>query len=654
MRLQGTGMNQSRLLLMITLIAGAMVGVAGGSFFALTYDMPQIRSLENFRPSAVTRIHSADDKLLAELFVERRMPIGFDQIPKPLIEALLATEDRNFYRHGGVDLKGILRAVFRDILAGEFVEGASTITQQLAKTLFLDPQKTILRKLKEALLSVQLERRYTKNEILALYLNQVYFGSGAYGVSAAAQTFFGKPLDRLTLAECALIAAMPKSPSKFSPLVNLDLARRRRDIVLRQMRETGKISAQAFETAMGEHIAIDKRHEPRLNAPYFIDYIKEILEEQIGPQRIYKGGLTVWTTLSLELQQAAETAVKKGLQEIETRFNKQEADTAPVQCGFIALDIPSGGILAMVGSREYKESPYNRAVSAIRQPGSAFKPIVFAAALAQGFTQSSRLLDAPVVFKGAQNGTDWRPENYSKTYSGEVSLRKSLAQSKNIPAVRLMEMLGPASVVSFAHALGIDTALKPNLSLALGTSEVRLIDLTAAYAIFPNQGCRIPPFGVLEITDHQGNSVWRAAPDKRIVMPATDAAVMTDILRAVILEGTAGDARRLSRPLGGKTGTTDQYKDAWFIGFSPTIAAGVWIGRDENTPIGEKATGAGTALPIWMDFMEKALTTRPYQTFDLPGDVVKAHINPATGVGVAPDDKEGVVAVFKKGTEPRR
>lgn len=637
---------------MFTVIAGIMFGATIGGVLALMRDLPQIRSLESYRPSAVTRVWSTDNDLLAEWYVEKRIPVPFNEIPETMVNALIATEDRNFYRHSGVDIKGILRAIVKDILAGEFVEGASTITQQLAKTLFLSPRKTIIRKIREAILSIQLERRYTKNEILALYLNQCYFGSGAYGVASAAQTFFGKSISSLSLAESALIPAMLKAPSRFSPLVNMDLARQRRNIVLRQMKEIGMITPEACETAQAEKIISPHGQESRRRAPYFIEYIRENLEQTIGPSRLYKGGLTVWTTLSHELQQAAEAAVETGLMALENRMRRQGIKSPNPQCALIALDIPSGGILAMVGGRDFSKNTYNRAVAARRQPGSAFKPIVFANALERGFTQRTLLLDAPVIFKGADNGRDWQPENYSHDYYGEMTLRKSLALSKNIPAIRLIEKLGAATVVSFAHKLGIRPPLESNLSLVLGTSEVRLIDLTAAYAVFPGLGRKISPFGVLEISDHQGQIVWRATPDKSIVMSAAGAAIMTDMLQGVILEGTGKKARRLARPLGGKTGTTDQFKDALFIGFSPSIVAGVWVGNDRHETLGKGESGARAALPIWIDFMERALATRAYQQFDHPVDVLNIRMDPTTGQRLETDDDHGVNALFKKGTEP--
>ncbi len=634
-------------------MGGIICGIITGAIFGLIHDLPQIRTLESFAPSAVTRIYSADRELLAELFIEKRDPVPLDIIPYYLKTALIATEDRKFYSHSGVDLKAILRAIIKDIWAGEFVEGASTITQQLAKTLFLTPKKTLVRKMKEAILAFQLERRYTKDEILELYLNQVYFGSGAYGVESAARIFFGKPVKALSLAESALIAGTPKSPSRYSPLVNRDLAIKRRNIVLKQMLDTGIVTEAAFKEASEEQPKLADQNMHPETAPYFVQYVKKFLEDTIGPARLYKGRLSVFTTLSVEMQLAAELAIRNGLVALEKRMNQHKINDPNPQGALIALDVASGGILAMVGGKDYSKSPFNRATTALRQPGSAFKPIVYAYAVESGFPQNQLILDAPVVFKGAESGKDWKPENFSRQFQGEMTLRKALTLSKNIPTVRLIEILGPYSVARFGHSLGIESILSPNLSLALGSSEVTLIDLTAAYAVFPNKGKWIKPFAVMEVIDHRGREVWRVKPHKKVVMSRAGAAIMTNMLTGVIQEGTGRRARILKRPVAGKTGTTNEYKDALFIGFSPSIIAGVRVGQDNSESLGNLETGAKAALPIWLEFMHAALSKRPYQYFDIPDDVVQVSMDPTTGLAVDEEAPQAVMALFKKGTEPK-
>ncbi|MGD9234490.1 MAG: PBP1A family penicillin-binding protein [Desulfobacterales bacterium] len=649
----GFHFNKKNIGILLLFLFGIIFGSMAGFFIALTKDLPQIRNLESFKPSSITRIYSADEVILAEFFLEKRDPVPIEMIPDNLKKALIVTEDRSFYQHSGIDLKGILRAILRDIKAGKFVEGASTITQQLSKTLFLKPRKTLLRKAKEAFLSFQIERRYTKDEILELYLNQVYFGSGAYGVESAARIYFGKPVSDLDLAECALLAGLPKSPSRYSPLIDKDLALKRRNIVLKQMKDTNGITQAVFNRAKEAPLNLAKQDKSRIKAPYFIDYIKYFLENTIGSSRLYKGGLTVVTTLDFKLQQAAEFAVEKGLSALEHRMKQKFIINPDPQCALVSLDVLSGGILAMVGGRDYLKTPFNRATIARRQPGSAFKPIVYAYAIEQGFSQNKIVLDAPVAFKTGNRRKDWQPNNFSEDYKGEMTLRTALALSKNIPAVRLIEMLGPSSVVGFAHTLGIESALYPNLSLALGTSGVKLINLTAAYSVFPNKGKLIEPYGVMEVVDGNGRPVWRVKPIKKAVISRESSAIITDMLRSVIQDGTGKKAKIIQRPIAGKTGTTNEYKDALFIGFSPSITTGVWVGQDTFTTIGKGETGARAALPIWIEFMKRALHNRPIQYFDIPDDVVKVSIDPTTGLLAADNAPNAVKALFKKGTEPK-
>jgi penicillin-binding protein 1A len=635
----------------IAVAGGLLSGVAVGIVTGLTRDLPQIRSLEAFVPSAVTRIYSSDKEILAEFYREKRNPVPLDIIPTHIKNALISTEDRQFYRHSGVDLKAVARAIIKDIWAGEFVEGASTISQQLAKTLFLTPRKTLVRKIKEATLAFQLERRYTKDEILTFYLNQVYFGSGAYGVASAAEIFFGKPVHELTLAECALIAGMPKSPSRYSPLVNPELSVTRRNIVLKQMVATGVITPADYTGAVEEPLTTAVKSTKTLKAPYFVEYVRKQLEEIVGPARLYREGLTVFTTLSFRHQLSAEAALADGMAAIEDRMMNQGIENSDLQGSLLALRIDDGSILAMVGGRNFVDSPFNRAVDARRQPGSAFKPIVYASAIEQGFSQGQLILDAPVAFKGAGVDQDWQPQNFSKTYDGEITLRYALTHSKNIPAVRLVDMLGPSAVVRFAHSLGISSPLADNLTLALGSSGISLLELTATYAAFANHGQWVNPWGIMEILDSKGRTIWRVKPLKRVVMSRAAAAIMADMLVGVIQEGTGKQASVLKRPLAGKTGTTDEYRDALFIGFSPSIAAGAWVGKDRFGSLGDRETGARAALPIWLAYMKNVLADQPVDYFDIPDDVVRLFIDPVSGETKGPGWPGAVVAMFKKGVK---
>jgi len=629
-----------------------LLGSGLGFMLALTRELPQIESLEAFQPAAITRIYSADKELLSELFTEKRQPVPLDVMPWQLKKAILATEDAKFYDHPGVDVQGIMRAIIRNIIAGDYVEGASTITQQLAKTLFLTPRKTILRKLKEAFLAFQIERRYTKDEILELYLNQIYFGSGAYGVEAAASIFFGKTVADLTLEESALIAGMPKSPSRYSPLVNKPLAKKRRNIVLHQMAANQVITQAQFNSAKAAPVRLAPRKERRPKAPYFVAHITRLLEREVGETALYKQGLSIYTTLDYTMQKAAERAVHKGVRNLAERMKRRGLPDDRLQAALVCLDVNRGEILALVGGRDYDQSPFNRATMALRQPGSAFKPLVYALAIERGFSQNDMLWDAPVAYKSGVKNQDWAPTNFSQKYMGEITFRKALALSKNIPAVRLLNRLGPVTAVDFAHKMGITSPLAPDLSLVLGTSEVTLLELTAAYATFPRAGIWIKPYGVTEVLDRQERNVWRQAPVKQAVMSSEGAAVVTDMLAAVIQEGTGRKALSLDRPLAGKTGTTDQFRDALFVGFSPAIALGVWVGLDDHKTMGKNETGARAALPIWIDFIEQLLTDLPYENFDLPEGVVQVRMDADSGLLASPNCPRAVTAVFRKGNEP--
>lgn len=629
--------RKHRRLPLVVLAMGLLCGITVGLLLGLTRDLPQIDALEAYKPSAITRVYSADGQQLTELFVERRDPVTLDQVPPALVTALITTEDRAFYDHSGIVLRGIARATVKNVLTGRLSEGASTLTQQLAKTLFLTPRKSFIRKVREAFLAMQLERRYTKDELLTLYLNQVYLGSGAYGVASAARIYFNKKTQDLSLAQCALIAGLPRAPSRYSPLVDPQLAKRRRDVVLAQMHVTGAIETSTYQQALQEPVMGSAPQVPSRKARYFLDYIKQDLEEAVGADLLYKGGLTVYTTLNDRLQTAAEQSVRDGLDRLENRMRQHGLPEPSPEAALLALSVETGAILAMVGGRDNFNNSFNRAAVARRQPGSAFKPIVYALAIEKGFEQHHTLLDAPVIFPNTSPGDEWRPDNNSVSFAGEISLRWALAQSKNIPAVRLIEQLSPSSVVAFAQKLGISSALKANLSLALGTSEVTLLEMTAAYATFANKGKYIQPYGVLEIRDAHGKMLWRAKPEQHLAMTQVSAAIVTDMLRAVVTEGTGQAAARLPGHIAGKTGTTSNYKDALFIGYSPAIASGVWVGNEDASTLGPQETGSRAALPIWTDFMQSALADQPPGYFDIPEDVRSIFIDSPSGRPLSAD-----------------
>ncbi|TWI71602.1 penicillin-binding protein 1A [Desulfobotulus alkaliphilus] len=603
--------------LLIWCFPGLIGGLLLGLIIGTMRDLPQITALEEYRPSSLTQVFSSDGVLLARFYAENRMPVVSDQIPDILKQALIATEDRNFYSHHGMDPKGILRAVVRNLQSGGYSEGASTLTQQLAKTLFLSPDKTLMRKVREAFLALQIERRYTKEEILTLYLNQIYLGSGSYGVEAASIRYFGKSVEEISLAEAALIAGLPKAPSRFSPRASMERALARRNTVLRQMHATGIISQDQLEAALEEPVTLAAGHSPSSRkAPWFIEQVRMELEEALGPDILYQSGLRVHTSLDSRVQEAAEEAVHTHMAALETRMRAQQITALP-QSAVLALDIHTGAVLAQIGGRNYAQSPFDRSTQARRQPGSAFKPLIFAMAIEGGAEQDQMISDTPVIFPQSR-GQNWMPRNFSRNFMGNISLRTSLALSRNIPPIRLTDQMTPEKVVAFAGNLGIKSPLQANLSLALGTSEVTLEELTAAYAIFPAGGMYHQPWRIRKVEDASGRILYASPRKSRSAMHPESAAIMTDMLQAVVTEGTGRRAKASNRALGGKTGTTDNFRDGLFIGFSPAMALGVWTGCDRNESLGPMETGARTALPIWKDIMvETGPAARP-EYFSIP------------------------------------
>jgi len=616
--------NISLKIIIIAIMVAVISGFAIGGLIVLKLDMPEIRQLDHMLPPSITSIKSRNDLLIDEWFIEKREILSFSEIPKMLIQAVLTTEDRSFYNHSGVSIRGIIRALIKDLLAGRYVEGASTITQQLAKTLFLSNEKKLTRKIKEALLAFKLERRYTKDEILTRYLNQVYFGSGAYGVKSAANIYFGKKLSELDISECALIAGLPKAPSWYSPLINIKKAKHRRNIVLKQMLDTGIIKMETYKKACEMKINVRKKKEKKSKPVVFLDEVRSELEDKFGSEYIYQKGLLVQTTIDIDLQNYIEKIVEYHLEKIEKR--NPHIEERSLQAAVVVIQNSTGDILAMIGGRKYKENFFNRATKARRQPGSVIKPLIYAFAIENNYTQASLILDAPLIFD------NWQPENYSRSYSGEMTLRKALVRSLNIPCVRLLDKLGIESVFNFCKKMGIETSKDINLTFALGSSEVSLLDITASYMVFPNKGVYIHPGIIRKVKGRRGRKMqWTYRPQKRWVMSRSSAAIMTDMLKAVITEGTAKKAKVLKFPVAGKTGTTDDNRDAWFIGFSADVSVGVWIGLDNNYSIGEGETGGRTALPIWIDIMRIASQKYFKRTFDIPDNTVYVTVNVDTG-----------------------
>ena len=583
------------------IIISAFIGFAGGFLYWTLSDLPNVKLLEEYSPLESSRVYSSDGKVLAELYVERRTFIPYYQIPDHLKKAFVSVEDVRFYTHPGVDIVGIVRAMWHDLKAGSVVEGGSTITQQLARMLFLKPEKSLQRKLKEAALSIKIEQRYTKDEILGMYLNQAYFGTRAYGIEAASETYFGKPAKDLTIAEAALLASMPKAPSVYSPFKNPDKAKDRRAFVLKQMNDNKFITEAQYRAAENAPMP-SIPHLRKYDAPYFIETLRQQLEPRFGNE-LYTSGYKIMSTIDSGMQWNAEEAVKNGISALEKR------NARPLEAALIAIDIRTGHIRAMVGGTDFWKNQYNRATQALRQPGSAFKPFVYIAAIENGMTADSYINDSPISFPGAKAGQRWTPRNYDGRYYGSVSLKTALAKSLNCATIRLAASVGVENVIEMAQRLGIRSKLQPYLPIAIGASDVTLMDMVSAYSAFAS-GSRPRPVFYERILNRDGIVVEEIRPVFDEMLSEEDTVQMKVLLKAVVDEGTAVKAKALNRPVYGKTGTTNDYTDAWFIGFDDRLVVGVWVGRDNHKPIGPKETGAQAALPIWMEFMKKA----PLQT----------------------------------------
>lgn len=739
------------LFLIVLALTGLGVGAIAGTVLYLNQDLPSLTGLRDYQPSLVTRVYSADKEVIGQFFVERRILVPLDQIPKHVVNAIVAVEDARFFEHRGLDFVGIARAVLTNVVSGKIRQGASTITQQLARSLFLSPKRDLERKLREALLALKMEQILGKEQILELYLNQIYFGHGAYGLQSAAQTYFGKDIAQVTLPEAAFLAGLPKGPSDYSPYLHPESAKRRQGTVLKRMAEEGFITAPEQARA-AEHVVAFRRLARDEPAPYFVERVRQQLVATYGETMVYKGGLQVYTTLSLPAQQAATAALQEGLRQLDKRqgyrgpLRREGASVASstplregeivealvtkvskdgvtvqvrdltgkiagedlqwarrrlrgalsakdgkepvpktlmdilkagdvievgikklggivVQCtleqtplvegALLSIDPRTGAVLAMVGGYDFRRSEYNRTVLSRRQPGSAFKPIIYATAVNQGLSPGSPVVDSGVVYNEQDAEMIWRPENYDQKFFGQITLRDALAHSRNAATVRLLESIGVRHVLEFAQELGVSSPLAGDLSLALGSSGVTLQELTAAYGTFFNQGIRLDPYAIESVVDANGTMLENHMPDPRGVVSKETAYLITNMMEDVVQRGTAQAAKGMGRPLAGKTGTTNDFTDAWFIGGASNIVTGVWVGFDELKPLGEKETGAHAALPIWMDYMKVALKPLPVAPFAVPEGVVFAKIDPASGL-LAPDGEKGVLEVFLKGTEPTR
>lgn len=597
----------------IILLVPAILGSGFGYALVNYLEIPDVKLLETYKPKSATRLYSDDGTLFAEVFAEKRIPIPITQMPEYLKKAFIAIEDVRFYKHFGIDLRGIGRAIFRNIFKGQITEGASTITQQLARNLYLTREKTIKRKIEEAILAVQIERTYSKDEILNMYLNLIYLGEGAYGVEAASYTYFHKKASELTLEEAATLAALTKSPSKLSPFKNPVKAKERRDLVLWKMYEAGFINRNEYRTAIEKPITLAPFRTYERKTGYFIEYIKQLLEDHMeNPQDVYIKGFDINTTINLKMTEFAYEAIEKGIEGFRARNPKK---TVMPEVALIAMEVKTGDIKVLIGGKDFTISPFNRATQAKRQPGSAFKPIIYLSAIEQGFKPEQMLLDAPISFVNPYTKSVWQPKNYKNEYHGHVTMRKALELSLNTATVRLLEKIGLDNVIELAQRLNITSKFEPNLSIALGATEVIPLELASAYATFARGGTYIEPVAIKRIATTEGELIYEHEPEEKRVVSEEAAYTLVDIMKGVIKNGTAKAASKLPYVLAGKTGTTNDFKDAWFIGFSPHLLCLVWVGYDKGENLGPKESGATAALPIWIDFMSKALQHYPNDDF---------------------------------------
>jgi len=750
-------------------------------FIYYTYWLPDFQLLKERNLNAYSIVYSEEDEVVGKFLMDNRIPISYEKIPKPLINAFIAAEDADFFKHKGIDYKGIARAMFKNLIAGKIVQGGSTITQQVTKTFFLTPKRNLLRKLKEVAFAFGLERSLTKEEILSLYLNNIYLGNGAYGVEAAAESYFNKRTQQLNLAEMTLLAGLVKAPSRYSPINNLKRAKGRQAYVLTRMADLGFISPEQKEQALRTPLRIQSRESAYFSkAPYFTEFIRHQMERKYGKEKLYQEGLRIYTTLDLSFQKTAQTALEMGLRELDKRqgfrgpiqtlsandlknlykkkgslnplsqnelfegvilskndpkkffsvwvegrkgilpysevtwalhmkptptFKPQKLknpsdllkvgdvvyvrlkepikkdqpplftlDQEPlVQGALLCLEPKTGYAKAMVGGRDFSESQFNRAIHSRRQPGSAFKPVIYGAALEKGYTPSTILMDSPVEYSDHDGGNYWAPKNYDKDFVGPITFRNALAHSRNVVTVKILEDIGVGYVLKFIKKLGIESPIKRDLSIALGTSSVSTLELTEAFAVFANGGEWVKPIFIKKVVTMKGDVLEENIPyveleekeeeeetsqpssqvlKERVISPQ-NAFIMTHLLQGVVQHGTGQMAKVLGRPIAGKTGTSSDYADAWFIGYTPSLLTSVWVGFDDKTSLGKNETGARAALPIWISFMTRALRDTPVETFKVPAGITLRKVNIESGLPAHEDSQETILEAFIEGTVPR-
>jgi 1A family penicillin-binding protein len=647
-------------------VFGAIIGIN----FAILSNLPDVDSLANYEPKLSTGIYDINDKLVLEVFEHRRIPIILDSIPEYIPAAVVSLEDKRFYDHFGIDLKRITKVIWlnfvRKIGRKRWGAGASTITQQLSRNIFLTLKKTLLRKAEEIYLALLIERRYTKKEILEMYLNEIYWGYGNHGVGAASRYYFGKVPDSLSVSEAAALVGLIRSPGYYSPYNSYERFMQRRNLALKEMFEEGKISEAMLDSAVAESLHVVDHSKKEIIGPYFINEVKREMEELFGRAYITWGGYKVYTTMNQDMQVLTDSILEWGLGRIELYWHLTKKDAIPdslihpenipyLQGAMVVMNPRTGYVLSLIGGRDYKHSLYNRATQGKRQAGSAFKPFLYTAAIDNGFLPSDFVFDLPMIKE--LGGEVYAPKNYDETFMGKISLRTALKMSRNVASLNLCQEVGPFSVVEYAYQMGIESSLQPVLSIALGASEVTPLEMVRAYSTIANLGEKIDPIFIRKVVDRYGNTVYENRIVKQRVLSEATAYIILDMMRSVFEPGgTASYARRngFQKPAGGKTGTTDEFNNAWFVGFTAELNVGVWVGYDFPRSIGKGASGGALALPIWTEFMKAVCDSTMNYEFPVPEGVEFRYICPESGELATSRCPNVVKGIFRKGNIPKR
>lgn len=750
--------------LMIFLMLCGCAAVAG-IYFYLSEGLPKISSLGDYHPPVITTVYSDDDTKIGEFYKERRIVIPLSQMPEQLKQAFIAAEDARFYKHKGIDFFSIIRAFIKNIEAGTIVQGGSTITQQVTKSFFLTPERSYERKIKEAILAYRIDKAFKKEEILYLYLNQIYLGHGAYGVESAANNYFGKTTREMNLAECAILAGLPQAPSRYSPFRFPERAKQRQIYVLNRMLAEGFITNEEVTNAINTKLDIKPRRNWYIEkVPEYTEYIRRYVEKKYGQDALYKQGLKIYAAVNIEMQKAAREEIENGLtaldrrqgyrgpeknltpEEIESESKKiqetlqktplavgakiqgividvndkagkttvrigNERGVIPVkemrwarkpnpdiayyerkikkpsqvfrtgdlihvlvgekikkseewhlsleqtpiaQAALVCIEAETGLVKVMVGGRDFRQSQFNRAFQSRRQPGSAFKPIIYAAALDKGYTAATEIIDSPIVFQDDVRDFTWKPKNYGKKFYGPTLLRQALAKSRNVVTIKILQDIGIDYTIKYAQKLGYTSHMNRDLSIALGSSGASVLEVVKSYSVFANQGYLIEPTLITKIEDRFGNILEEMDPARKKVIEKSTAYIMTSLLEGVVKNGTGHRVRALKRPVAGKTGTTNNLFDAWFLGYTPGYITGTWVGFDNERSLGKGETGSRSASPIWLGFMKRLLKDKPVRVFQVPEGVVFSKIDAETGLLPIPESKKTIFECFKEGTVPTK